>query len=369
MPNSPLQVAKAAIGNAQMAQSMLESMGEAIEITPVQSEVEATNIEEDSTLAFGTVTKTWDKSHAGRIDVESDAFPGETITCDYVSPVGGAGYGFFALPGIGATVLIGRVPWSNPPVRYFWMGCLYAAGQEQSPTLRSHPYKRGEPSQVSRNEVLDDGSTPDETPIVSHGIPNEKAVYQDNNLPDSFVLKHPAGHYLSLTDKNTGERSINEIKLKTAENKVIRLSDAPPSDGGECIHLIDENKNQIKITSLGDNPDSIVTEAGKNIETCSWEGSISQTVSPLSEGDIEIENMGYGDISVKAFDGHISLDAWKGITLTCGSSKIELTPTGININCTNINVIGGTGDVNVQGISHVGHLHLGNLAAPTSPPR
>lgn len=370
-----MQVAIQALGGkTQLAQAMLESLGDGIDITPVQAEVQSETAHADVFLAFGKVVKCWDKEHAGRIDVQSTAFPDGPITCDYVSPVGGAGYGFFAVPGIGATVLFGKAPFADPPVRYFWFGCLYAAGQQDSPTLKTHPYIQGQPEQIARNEVLDDGSAPDETPIVSHGIPNERSVYQDNNLPDSFVLKHPAGHSISLTDKTTGERDIDEIKLKTAENKRVILSDAPPGDGGECIHLIDENSNQIKITSLGDNPDSIVTEAGKNIEVTTHGGKIDHMIGPNSDGDYEIDVVGSGDFKANIHNGNLEATALKSITLRCvdaegTGSVLTMTQDDVTIKANKVNIVAAGGDVSIKGISHTDHVHVGNLGAPTSPPR
>ena len=97
-----------------------------------------------SFFALGTVTRCMDDEHAGRIEVDSPAFPEGPEQCDYLSPIGGAGYGFFAVPGIGATVLVGCVPYADPPNRYFWMGCLYAAGQEVQQDMNAF-WKSGQP--------------------------------------------------------------------------------------------------------------------------------------------------------------------------------------------------------------------------------
>ena len=285
----------------------------------------------------------------------SQLFGDKPVPCDYVSPIGGAGYGLVAVPGIGATVLVGNSPFSDPPCNAFWMGVLYAPGQEQMPSIRSQPYEN---KIIERTEVADDGSVAPEK-IVSHGIPNMNQVYQDNNLPESFVLKHPAGHAISLTHKVTSEREINEIKLKTAENKRIVMSDAPGNAAGDSILLIDENKNFIKISSDDDdNPNSIVTEAKENIETTSFGGKIEHTISPKSTGDYSITNAGSGDVDISADQGHITLESAKSITLKCGGSSITLDPTSISIKAPVLTITGGTGDVSVRGTTLLTHVHV-----------
>jgi len=321
--------------------------------TAVQGEVTADRLANGCALAFGIVVDCEDPSKAGRIKVLSQLFGDKPVQCDYVSPIGGAGYGLVAVPGIGATVLVGNSPFSDPPCHAFWMGVLYAPGQEDSPSIRSQPYKN---EIKSRSEVKDNGELPEGT--VSHGIPNMDEVYQDNNLPDSFVLKHPAGHSISLSEKCTNERTINEIKLKTAGNKRIIMSDAPPDAAGECIALCDENNNLIKITSLSeDNPDSIVTEAGKNIETTSFDGNIEHTIGPRSSGNYTVQNVGTGDIQISSDQGNITLNAAKSITLKCGNSTITLTPNGIDIDAANLNITGTNGDVSVRGTTLRTHRH------------
>ena len=321
--------------------------------TSVQGEITASRLANGCALAFGVVVECEDPSKSGKIKVLSQLFGDKAVQCDYVSPIGGAGYGLVAVPGIGATVLVGNSPFSDPPCNAFWMGVLYAPGQEDLPSIRSQPYKN---EIKSRAEVKDNGRVPDA--VVSHGIPNMDEVYQDNNLPDSFVLKHPAGHSISLSEKSTEERTINEIKLKTAGNKRMIMSDAPPSAGGESILLVDENRNLIKITSLSDdNPDSVVTEAGKNIETTSFEGNIEHVIGPRSSGNYTIQNVGTGNISIDSNQGNITLDAAKSITLKCGNSTITITPNGINIDAANLNITGSNGDVSVRGTTLRTHRH------------
>ena len=361
----------AAGSESALARAVLDSMPSPFSSdTPVQEEVAAEITRGEGFFALGTVVQTLDEQRAGRILVSSPAFPEGPQTCDYISPIAGAGYGFFAVPGIGATVLIGKTSFGDPPSQNFWLGCLYATGQRQIHGLKAQPYKFGDPEQYIKNEIDDSADPIQMSPAVSYGVPNEQEVYRDNDLPDSFILKHPAGHSISLTDKHSPERQINEVKLKSAGNKRLILSDAPAAAGGENILLIDENENQIKITSTAetaDKNDSIITESKGNIETTSKEGNSIHTIGADSAGDYSITNIGTGNIDISSNQGHITLLAATSITLTCGDSTITMTPEGINITAPEVNIDGvEAGDVLVQGISLRQHKHLGNLGAPTS---
>tara|TARA_R100000152_G_C6772767_1_gene199822 strand:+ start:993 stop:2117 length:1125 start_codon:yes stop_codon:yes gene_type:complete len=356
---------------ATLARAMLDSMAPFGTETPVQEEVAAEISPGNGFFAFGTVIQCLDEQRAGRLLVASPAFPEGPQTCDYVSPVGGAGYGFFALPGIGATVIIGKVPYADPATQNFWFGCLYAAGQDALPNTKVQPYIKGQGEQLTKNEVLDNGEPIPNDPTISYGIPDENDVYRDNDLPDSFVLKHPAGHSVTLSDKNTPERQINEIKLKSAGNKRLILSDAPAEAGGDMITLADENKNGMQIVTTGyagTSDDSIKVNAKGDIETYSAKGGISQTIGPRSKDDIELENAGQGDISIEALDGNVVVRGYKNIKLECGSCTIELTPNAINIDAPTVNLNGGGGDVSIAGVSLTQHRHYGNEGRPTSKP-
>ena len=196
-------------------------------------------------------------------------------------------------------------------------------------------------------------------------------TYGTNDLPDSYILKHPSGHLISMSDKRA-DVLVNEIKLKTAENKRIIMSDAPPAAGGECIQLVDENNNSIRITSqgngkgIGDN--SIISEAKQDIDLISKEGSIGHTVSTESKGNIELANAGTGDITLDALQGKVRIDADTSITLAVGGSTITISKSGIDISSSNITINGNSGDVVVATKSLVNHKHIGNKGKPTSPP-
>ena len=132
---------KAAGSQAALARTVLDSMPSPFSSdTPVQEEVASEITRGNGFLALGTVTQTLDEQRAGRIMVKSAAFPEGPQSCDYISPIAGAGYGFFAVPGIGATVLVAKTEFADPPSQNFWLGCLYATGQRQVHGLKAQPY-------------------------------------------------------------------------------------------------------------------------------------------------------------------------------------------------------------------------------------
>ena len=355
----------AAAGNASnFAHAMLDAMTPYGKETPVQEEVSAeTAVPAMGTLAFGMVTQCLDKSTAGRLMVQSKAFPEGPQTCDYVSPIGGAGYGLFAVPGVGSIVLVGKNPYHDGYAKYFWCGCLYAPGQREIPGIKTQPYALGKEYEKNlvKNEVQDNGEPIPDDPTVGFGVPNESDIYKDNYLPDSFVLKHPAGHSISLTDKVTPDRTINEMKLKTAGNKRLIMSDAPTADGGENIHLIDENNNGIRITSVGNEEiteNSISTHAGGDVDVYSKEGHMSQVISRESKGHMTFTNAGAGNVDISSNGGEITLEAEKKITLKCGSCSITLSKDTIDIDAPTVNLTGGKGDVSIQGVTLLTHKHI-----------
>ena len=367
-------------GYSTYIQSLLDAFGGGFSKTPIQEEVTPDAARSQGWIAFGTVRQCLDGQKAGRLLVDSEAFSDGPESCDYVSPVGGAGYGFFALPGIGATVLIGKTSFGDPVSQNFWMGCLYAAGQRELPDMKTQPYLLGDPDQVKKIEIDDSGDPPQTSPTVSYGIPNEHDVYRDNDLPDSFVLKHPSGHSISLTDKNSPERQLSQVKLKTAGNKKLILDDSP-APAGESITLIDENDNQIKISS---DDDSISTYALGDIETLTVGGGSHHVVSESSEEDYSISNLGRGNINITSHIGSISLLAETSITLKCGTSTITINPDSVDIDAGTVNITGNavnitgntgitghtgiTGGLNVDSLDFGTHVHLGDSGGTTGPP-
>ena len=346
------------------------------DFTPIQAEVESQIANKNSFLAFGTVEGTRDAQNSGIIWVRSAAFgTADAQPCSYVAPVGGGGSGFFAIPGLGATVLIGSTSFTDPVCKYFWMGCLYAAGGTEQQNSKSQPYFTDEARKNLVRTVVDDGDDTGDEEKDTPGNPDAQEVYGTSDTPDSYIIKHPSGHKFVMSDINN-EIVKKEILLKTAENKRLILSDSPPSAGGDNIILIDENDNQIRISSLGNKdkdigPDSIIAQATGDIDLISLENGVEITATARSDKNIEINNAGTGDIVIDSKGGAVTINAAATgeIALKCGASTITMTATSISIDSPAVNITGSTGDVMVMAKSLVTHVH-GPTATifPTTPP-
>tara|TARA_R100000458_G_scaffold13299_1_gene11107 strand:- start:11471 stop:12553 length:1083 start_codon:yes stop_codon:yes gene_type:complete len=342
--------------------------------TPIEEEIASQTANKIPWFGFGIVRGTQDTEHAGRLLVDVPGMPHGPQPCDYMSPVGGAGYGLFALPGIDSIVLVGQVPYADPPTKYFWMGCLYHGGQQEMLGQKTQPYYVGEKDPEAKQQVRQevDPARPaynhSADSEITYGCPNADtaAVYGSNDLPDSYVFKHPAGHMMIMSDKKS-DVVINEFKIKSALNKRIVLNDAP-GEGGDCIQIADENDNTIQIgNSENSNPNSILATAKGNVELTSQNGKIDLTVQNGSN-NIELDNMGTGDITIHAMGGATQIKAANEITLKCGSSSIKLSPDGITINAPNINMV-GNGDVRINNKSLPNHTHNVLPGGTTTPPK
>ena len=154
-----------------------------------------------------------------------------------------------------------------------------------------------------------------------------------------------------MTEKHVEDKHVDEIKLKSHGNKRIILSDADSKDGGEIIHLIDENENQVKIRSNaedseGAGPDSLEGYMGKNIHWTSNEGEVHHLIAGGS-GDFQIEQAGSGDVKIDVHkanlktktaantemvaDKEVKITAQNKITMTVGSTTFTMTPGSIQM--------------------------------------
>jgi hypothetical protein len=273
------------------------------------------------------------------------------------------------VPGIGATVLVATIPSKNPPVTNVWMGCLYPAGQMTPKSFISQPFAKTD-VEVAKNEV------PEYTPprgvsnaaTAGAGCPDEDTIYADNNLPNSYVFKHPAGHSLRMTKKITPERNQDEIVIRTALGKRLCLSDAPASFGGNSLQLLDSDNNGLSIYTQTPEP-VIQVETVGDINTISRAGDINNTIGAAAKGKkIRLTNgssNGHIGVSGLGINGTIDLTATKSITLSVGNSKITIASEKISIDTPNIQITGQQGsEMSLGGVTFSNHSHLTTMNVP-----
>jgi hypothetical protein len=340
-----------------------------ISTTPAQREASFGKTTATPTFGFGTVKACGDSDKAGQLLVQADIFGPLPVPCSYVSPIGGGGAGLFALPGIGATVLCANIPSNNPPVENVWMGCLYKDGQVIPDSYISQPYSKLD-TEVARN-YLSEKQPPRGQPTgasVGAGVPNQDVIYADNNLPNSYVFQHPAGHSLRMTKKVTPQRNQNEIVVRSAMGKRLVISDAPADKGGNAIQLLDADNNGISIYTESTAP-SVVTETEGNIVQTSKQGDITSTI-PATAKDAAVTTTngsfnGHIGVSSIGENGTINLTASKEILLQVGGTSIKITEDGLTINAPKVNITGGQGsELSLAGIPFTTHNHVATVNIP-----
>ena len=315
-----------------------------------------------ATFGFGKVVGCGDSGKGGQLLIQADIFGPGTVPCSYVSPVGGGGAGFFAIPGIGATVLCANIPSTNPPVQNVWMGCLYPAGSVIPESYISQPYSKTD-REVAKFY------TPEEFPprgkaigaTAGAGVPNQNVIYADNGLPNSYVFQHPAGHSLRMTKKVTDQRDQNEIVMRSAMGKRLVLSDSPASKGGNALQLLDEDDNGLSIYTQSTAP-SVVIETEGNISQISRQGDITSTIGAnTKDRSIAMTNGGMNShIGVSSIGeaGTLNLTATKEILLKVGPTTLRLSEEGLTINAPKVNIEGGDGsELTLASTPFVDHTH------------
>jgi|TARA_R110002012_G_scaffold70362_3_gene181356 hypothetical protein len=321
------------------------------------------------TFGFGTVKACGDSEKSGQLLIQADIFGPLPVPCSYVSPVGGGGAGLFALPGIGATVLCANIPSTNPPVENVWIGCLYKDGQVVPDSFISQPYSKLD-TEVARN-YLSEKQPPRGLPTgatVGAGVPNQDVIYADNNLPNSYVFQHPAGHSLRMTKKVTPQRNQNEIVIRSAMGKRLVLNDAPASKGGNALQLLDADNNGISIYTETTAPTVAIETEGSIVQT-SKQGDITSTI-PATAKDAEVtttngslnSHIGFSSIGE---NGTLNLTATKEIILQVGGTSLKLTDAGLTINAPKVNITGGEGsELSLAGIHFTTHNHVATVNIP-----
>ena len=156
-----------------------------------------------------------------------------------------------------------------------------------------------------------------------------------------------AFHELTFDDTKDAEsiyfHSERDFDRVVENNDSLKVGFDKQSPGDQSIEVY--NNQDIKI-GVGSGGGSQTVEIAQDREITLDSGSDSLAIK---QGDqsVEIEQ---GDQNIKVDQGAITIEAGKSITLKCGQSQIEITPSGITIQAS---------DVNVNGQSSV------NLSAPT----
>jgi hypothetical protein len=302
----------------------------------------------------------------GRLAVVcTDINQNKPFWCNYAAPFGGAGYGFFSIPGPGAQVLITRVLPKHASAQFIWFSCLYSTAVEAGPDeqrILSNPNKQD--SDHRKNESVDylgvRGRGTEGKDLVHQGVPEFYLNYEDTAIPERHLWKTQSGHKIAMWEKHTKDVEEKNIIIETAAGKRIIMDDADPRTEvgtdprvplgmtGDRIIICDQRDwgdsdggpNRIWIQSdageEGD-PDSVNMFAKNHINLDTYYGSINLFAwtddnDPLSEDRTAQPSINLmvkkGNInSVVMEDGHILEDSRKGHKLIAGdlNSKTEIS--------------------------------------------
>ena len=184
-----------------------------------------------------TVISCTDGAAGGRLNVMcEDAFGGKVATVKCATPYGGAGYGFFGVPGPGAVVLISNVI-GDLPIGWVWFACVYHPEYDMGSTdgivnQVAHPHANT-PEAKSTYEtdwMLESGEGDGARATnLTYGVPEWYLNYRGTMSPERTVWKSPKGNKIVMSERETPTIEEKFIAIQTPLGKRILLDDAYPT--------------------------------------------------------------------------------------------------------------------------------------------
>jgi GH24 family phage-related lysozyme (muramidase)/uncharacterized protein (DUF2345 family) len=231
------------------------------------------------------------------------------ITCDYVAPFGGSGYGMWAIPQKGAQVIITFI--NGDPNRGVWLGCLYGvdqhAGTPNAPA-NSQGVSTRDRDLTQPAQFNDPRAECQAVPSITVAPPQRPTTPEDPQLADS---QRSAGVNLSAETRATGFSSNNSYLvwgMRTPAGNHLTLSD---QQGAAEVRLATFNGMQIILNAQS----GTITIQGKQ--------ALSR-IELTQDGNINM--YGKGNLSMKA-DGDINLHADKNVNIQAGE-KLNMRSGG-----------------------------------------
>jgi len=293
-----------------------------------------------------------DPLHGGHLKVICDQVHGEAkFTAKMATPFGGAGYGFFGVPGKGASVLITEVQGEG----WVWFACLFNLEVEQGGKMTVVDPK-GEGSESQKYEADDAyaklGREEGDPMQMTHGVPESFLAYEENNQPEQYMWKTPKGNKIIMSEKHTENNEEKHITIQSAGGKRIILDDAdartevgtepslPSGQTGDRIIIADGDEweeeggpNRIWIQSTAGEAgveDSIQVYARNTLFLEAREGNINMTVldSEVEDAHILITNLASGNLEMDIEEGDIAAAAKYRICLNAWNEDQELPHLG-----------------------------------------
>jgi len=294
-------------------------------------------------IFMARVVNSVDTLHGGHLNVICDQVHGEEeFTCKMATPFGGAGYGFFGVPGRGASVLITEVTGEG----WVWFACVYNLEVEKG-GVATVVDPKGEGSEAQKHEAEDElaklGRKEGDPMQMTHGVPESFLVYEDNNQPEQYIWKTPKGNKIIMSEKHTENSEEKHITIQSVGGKRIILDDGdarttigteptiPEGQTGDRIIIADGDEweeeggpNRIWIQSTAGEAgveDSIQVYARNSLFLEAREGNINMTVldSEVEDAHILITNLASGNLEMDIEEGDIAAAAKYRICLNAWS--------------------------------------------------
>ena len=184
-----------------------------------------------------TVISCTDGAGGGRLNVIcEDAFGKGEATVKCATPYGGAGYGFFGVPGPGAIVLISNVI-GDLPVGWVWFACVYHPEYDMGSTdglvnQVAHPHDNSPEARKTYETdwMLESGEGGGDRPTnLTYGVPEWYLNYRGTLTPERTVWKSPKGNKIVMSERETENIEEKFIAIQTPLGKRIILDDAYPT--------------------------------------------------------------------------------------------------------------------------------------------
>jgi GH24 family phage-related lysozyme (muramidase)/uncharacterized protein (DUF2345 family) len=231
------------------------------------------------------------------------------IVCDYVAPIGGSGYGMWAIPQPGAQVIVTFV--NGDPNRSVWLGCLY--GVDQHASVPNAPANSEGVSIQDRNltqpaQYSDPRAECQAVPSITVTPPQRPINPAD---PELAVQQQASGVNLSAETRPTGFSSNNSYLvygMRTPAGSHLTLSD---QQGAAEVRLATFNGMQIILNAQS----GTITILGKQAHS---------RIELTQEGNVNV--YGKGNLSLRA-QGDINLHADQNVNIQAGE-KINMRSGG-----------------------------------------
>lgn len=271
----------------------------------------------------------WTDSY-GRIKVlfawDRDGAGDDTSSCwiRVTQPWTGKGFGAASIPRVGEEVVVSFI--DGDIDRPIVTGRVYNADRMPPEALAD-----GQAKTVFRTRSTKDGDVDAFHELTFDDTADQESIYFHSERDFERVVENNDSLKVGFEKADPGDQSI-EIN----NDQTVQIGKGSGS-GSQTIEIA-----QDRSATLQSGDDSLKIDSGGQTVEISQDRSVT-----IQSGDdtLTIES---GDRTVQASGGAITIEAATGITLKCGASSIEITPSGISIKSTQINAA-ADGDMELAG--------------------